>query len=118
MAVSLRDCQAADLTFVCVVLLHLRGAVLTPGYYAKSMSGVIVTQVAICPQKYYCPGGTPVSAFDPQQPTWTSPNDDTIKACPGGTWTENVGAKSLAQCSEYLLLLLLLQVHQLLPLLA
>jgi hypothetical protein len=72
------------------------------------MNGVIVTAVAVCPQKYYCGGGTPVSAFDPRQPSWASPNDNTIKACPQGTWTDNVGARSLAQCSEYLPLLLLL----------
>lgn len=28
--------------------------ILAPGYYAKSMRDGIVTEVAICPQSYYC----------------------------------------------------------------
>lgn len=65
------------------------------------MTGRIITSVVICPQKYYCAGGVPIAPFDPAQPSWLSPVDPTIKACPGGLWTEGVGARVLEQCCEY-----------------
>lgn len=33
---------------------ELNCTILVPGFYAKAMTGQVVTEVAICPQKYYC----------------------------------------------------------------
>jgi hypothetical protein len=75
-------------------------AVLVAGYYAGAMEGRVVTAVSICPQKYYCPGGSPVAAFDPSKPAWRAPTETTIFPCPDGLWTEGLGAKVAAQCCE------------------
>jgi len=78
--------------------------VVIPGHYARQMRGAIITAVAVCPQKYYCPGGRPIGAFDPLKPTWLATNDPTIKLCPNGTWTQAVSSTALQQCCECLCL--------------
>lgn len=70
------------------------------GYYAKAMSGPVITEIAVCPQTYYCQGGKPLMPFDVTSPSLLSPADTTIKACPSGTWTEDVGATNVLQCCE------------------
>jgi hypothetical protein len=45
-------------------------------------------------------GGTPVAAFDPRRRLLQAAADDTIKRCPDGTWTQNVGASTVEQCCE------------------
>lgn len=64
------------------------------------MSGSIITAVSVCPQKFYCRGGVPVRAFDPDRPTWIAVGDNTIRVCPDGTWTQNIASVDAAQCSE------------------
>jgi hypothetical protein len=38
--------------------------------------------------------------FDVTTPSLLSPADPTIKPCPSGTWTEDVGATNILQCRE------------------
>lgn len=70
-----------------------------PGRYASAISGVIVQSTQICPQKYYCQGGTPAMVFNPATPgTLNATIEDTIKICPEGTWTQDLGATDPDQC--------------------
>jgi hypothetical protein len=76
-----------------------------PTFYPKTMTGSVVTATAKCPQKFYCEGGVPSNIFDPTNPTTLT--GTTVKQCSLGTWTENIGASSADQCSEYHVLSLL-----------
>jgi hypothetical protein len=65
------------------------------------MSGAVITEVAVCPQTYYCQGGKPLMSFDVTNPSLLPSIDTTIKRCPSGTWTENVGATDVLQCCKW-----------------
>jgi hypothetical protein len=54
-------------------------SVVLPGWYAHAMNGDAVTAAKQCPQRYYCLSGTPLSAFDPSDPSSLSPADPSIK---------------------------------------
>jgi len=69
-----------------------------PGYYAGAMNGSIVTQTVICPQGWYCPGGSPSVAFNLSAPVG---DNTTIIKCSLDQWTIDVGAQSPDQCREY-----------------
>jgi len=68
-----------------------------PTFYPETITDNIVKSTQKCPQKYYCPGGSPKAIFDPvNAPTVTA--DTTVQQCADGTWTENIGASSADQC--------------------
>ena len=71
--------------------------ILMPGYNAGAMNGAIVTRTVICPQGWYCPGGSPSTAFSPAAPV---ADVLTIFKCQGDAWTVDVGAQSADQCRE------------------
>lgn len=73
--------------------------VVLPTFYASSIVSGIVKETKKCPQKYYCPGGEPTAQFDAT--SLTGVDSVTIVLCASGTWTENIGASSADQCSEY-----------------
>jgi hypothetical protein len=79
-------------------LTHVHTTVLKPGYYATSIVGGVITAAAICPQKYYCPGGSPNGTFSPLNAAALSPSEPTIKLCPQGLWTIDAGSTSISQC--------------------
>ena len=74
--------------------------ILLPTFYAFELTAGIVKSTKKCPQKYYCPGGTPAAAFDPTSSTPSDGDAATIIKCSSGLWTENIGASSANQCSE------------------
>lgn len=81
-------------------------AVLMPGYFAQAMDGPVVTQTVICPQGYYCPGGSTNSSFAPapvggnRRLLQTEVDPDKIVPCATG-WTIDVGSSSVEQCRKY-----------------
>jgi hypothetical protein len=80
-------------------------AVLMPGYFAQAMDGLVVTQTVICPQGYYCPGGSTNSSFAPppggnRRLLQTEVDPDKIVPCATG-WTIDVGSSSVEQCRKY-----------------
>jgi hypothetical protein len=78
-------------------------AVLVPGHYARSMkaSSRAITGAGLCPQRFFCPGSQPVRSFDPTDPTAISTSDPTVKPCPAGTFTQELGATSEQQCCKW-----------------
>lgn len=80
--------------------LHLCCAVVLPGFYAATMSGAVVRATRVCPQKYWCPGGTPRAPFDPTNPGGLDPAELTIRGCSNGMFTQATGAQALTNCSE------------------
>lgn len=84
-------------TILCVAAACcLLPAVLSPGFYAASISGSTIT-TASCPQKHYCAGGQPRGAFNLSSP---DASDTTIRPCPDGMWTNSTGSRSLSECCE------------------
>jgi hypothetical protein len=81
-------------------------AVLVPGYYALEMNGDIVTKTVICPQGYYCPGGSPPSATPFTPPVGrhllqaTNFSGATVYKCDGDTLTVDIGSYAQEQCCE------------------
>jgi hypothetical protein len=72
-------------------------AVLLPGYYAAAIAATgEIRSAGICPQNYWCGGGSAAAVFDPLNPV-----SESIRACPFGTWTQERGAVSSEQCCKY-----------------
>jgi hypothetical protein len=72
-------------------------AVLLPGYYAAAVAATgEIRSTSICPQKYWCGGGAAAAVFEPLNPV----PDQSIQACPFGTWTQERGAVSPEQCCK------------------
>lgn len=75
-------------------------AVLLPGYYAAARTGVEITLARPCPQNYYCPGGTPLGVFNPNNPGSRNVADTTLQSCPDGRWTQQPGATAATDCCK------------------
>jgi len=75
-------------------------AVLLPGYSPLNITEGEITATQPCPQKYYCPGGSPNAAFNPAVSVETY--GTTVVPCPNGTFTQAPGASADDQCSEWL----------------
>lgn len=61
-------------------------------YLTGAAPGSIIARAKLCPQHYYCPGGSPfVGGGGVPQP------------CPNGLQTPAEGAASVEQCGEYVL---------------
>ena len=74
---------------------------LAPGYYAAAVGADgIISNVVICPQGYYCPGGDPTAAWNPA--SGASSPDGTVIKCDFNMWTVDVGAIAKEQCRELL----------------
>lgn len=69
-----------------------------PTFYPADITNGVVTLTQKCPQKFYCPGGSPKQAFTPTD--LNTITDTTVVQCDKGTWTENIGASSADQCSK------------------
>jgi hypothetical protein len=84
--------QASKAVTECKVLL--------PTFFASNIDGAgTITSTKKCPQKYYCPGGTPTNKLD----TAVTPlvlTSTTVQQCANETWTEGIGASSANQCSK------------------
>lgn len=79
----------------------LARAVLLPGHFALELSPAGgIRRAQACPQRYWCPGGSPSSAFDPSRPEALPANETTIRLCVNGTWTMSLGATAAESCSE------------------
>lgn len=90
-------------------------AVVEEGYYPTSLdatTGQVISTNA-CPQGFWCPGGRPRLDFDPRSVQQGNAGlrglrqvvaaalaltEPTIKACPDGMWTVEVGSVSEVQC--------------------
>lgn len=83
--------------------LHRRACtVLQPGYYALQLdAGGTIRAAALCPWGFFCPGGTPSSAFSVRNPSGLSPAENSIKRCPSNAWTIELGATSSDACGEW-----------------
>jgi hypothetical protein len=75
-------------------------AVVVPGMYATVMNDTAVTEARQCPQKFYCPGGTPLAAVNPAMLSSLNPAEATIKQCPDGMWTPGQQAASVEECCK------------------
>jgi hypothetical protein len=76
-------------------------AVLLPGYVALELTAAgAVKRAQLCPQRYWCPGGSPSSAFDPARSEALPATEPTIKLCRDGKWTMGLGAVAVEGCSE------------------
>jgi hypothetical protein len=80
--------------------VHCVLAVLSPGFYAALTNGSRITAAQTCPQKYYCPGGTPLGPFNPANPAARPPQELTVVPCPDGMWTQQPGATGVSECGE------------------
>jgi hypothetical protein len=99
-AASCTKCVAGVTTEAEASIAETACKVLLPTFYAATLStDNIVKATKKCPQKYFCPGGNPTAAFQPSAPTTLA--GTTVVQCADGTWTENIGASSADQCSEY-----------------
>ena len=99
-AASCTKCAAGVTTEAEASIAETACKVLLPTFYAATLStDNIVKATKKCPQKYYCPGGNPTAAFQPSAPTTLA--GTTVVQCADATWTENIGASSADQCSEY-----------------
>lgn len=80
----------------------LHHAALQPGFYAARMESGVITAAAACPPAYWCPGGRPISPFDPARLAERSTADATIRSCPDGTQAQEAGATAVQQCCKCL----------------
>jgi len=73
------------------------------GRYATAITAPIVTATQICPQKYYCPGGTPYAAITSATDFANINNtlETTIYPCVSGLWTQELGSISSEQCCKW-----------------
>ena len=74
-------------------------AVVTKGYYASSFDELgAVNGTTICPQSYYCPGGSQSPL--PVGRRLSQVASTGVIQCPYGTWTQTMGASTLVECCE------------------
>jgi hypothetical protein len=53
------------------------------------------------PSTLCSPGGTPITSFNASNPGALLATEPSIKICPYGTWTVELGSQTVAQCCEY-----------------
>lgn len=68
--------------------------VLEAGWYATGLTGSQVTGAALCPQKFYCPGGAATTQADGTADAPTAG----LNLCPNSKWTQGLGASSPNAC--------------------
>lgn len=74
--------------------------VLVPKYMAIELESGYILRTRLCPQNFYCSGGSAIVAFNAANATTFGTNMSGAVLCPDGLWTQKPGASSPNVCRE------------------